>query len=113
MKNPYPFLSAAILLLRIIGLIEILVGFYYLIVGAYFLFGQETPEIFRTLIFIVHLLSAVILFAISDFILIYIDISNNSKQTVKELQSISNSMLERDKILVKMMGIIVDQMKNK
>jgi hypothetical protein len=100
MKSPYPFLSAAIFLLKIIGVIEILVGFYYLINGAFSFFGQETPEFFRTLFFIIHLVTAVILFAISEFILIYIDISNNSKQTVKELQNISNSLLERDKIVV-------------
>jgi hypothetical protein len=113
MKPPYPFLSAIAILFKVIGVIVILNGFYYLISGAFSFFGQETPEFFRTLIFIMHLIMAVILFALSEFIHIYIDISINSKQSVKELQNISNSMLERDKMIVKMMGIIVEQMKNK
>jgi hypothetical protein len=74
---------------------------------------NEVNIIFNRIQGVTSLIFSLLLFALAEIIKVAIDISNNTKQTSNHLETIANSLLERDKIIMKMMGIIVDQMKNK
>jgi hypothetical protein len=120
MKLPYPMLDILIFLLRLFGWVLIILAiFFYFSSTATFGYPDYVPlanEIYSYLKIyqlILTLLTAFCTFVIAELLSLGIDISKNTKDSSKQLENISNSLLERDKIIMKMMGIIVDQMKNK
>ena len=109
MKTSYPVLNIVVVILRIIASVEILLGVFFS--NNYTSFGSGIWGYIISSVVII--IPAFITFAIAEIIKLGIDISTNTKETADHLENISNSMLERDKIIMKMMGIIVEQMKNK
>jgi hypothetical protein len=120
MKLPYPMLDILIFLLRLFGWFLIVIAIYnYFSSNATFGYPEYVPLANDIYSFIkiyqlfITILIAFLFFVIAELLKLGIDISKNTKDASKQLESISNSLLERDKIIMKMMGIIVDQMKNK
>jgi hypothetical protein len=103
MKTPFRFLAAAVSLLRILGLIQIIVGLYFLFFNI--MLGEY--------VFWWIVISAVFTFVFAELILLFMDMSESMRKTVNQLEIIATSLHERDKLIMKMMGIIVEQMKNK
>lgn len=144
----YLALHIIVKILRVIALLALLIGIYYLIKDTCFYYfitkgsctllkekyinqnlgdpynyssvfanfdniQNEVNLLFNRIQGVTSLIFSLLLFALAEIIKVAIDISNNTKDTSNHLETISNSLLERDKIIMKMMGIIVDQMKNK
>jgi hypothetical protein len=120
MKLPYPMLDILIFLLRLFGWIQIAFIIYIYFtnynstgISEYSSYKNEFSTILKIYQLVIQSVLAFLTFVIAELLKLGIDISINTKETAEHLVIISTSLHERDKVIMKMMGIIVDQMKNK